>query len=389
MTKILVVDPKEARRPDTVTFSDIPVNTYQKTVADEKENFTKAEFLRIYRDMLIIREFESMLNAIKIAGQYEGIEYNHPGPAHLGIGQEAAYVGQAFDLDIEDYTFGSHRSHGEILAKGLSAIDKLSEEALETIMSEFWDGETYNVVKAHTKATDKKEIAKEFLIYGTLAEIWARKTGFNRGLGGSMHAFFTPFGIFPNNAIVGGSGDISVGGALYKKCNQKKGIVICNIGDGSLGCGPVFEGLNLAAMGQFKTLWRTAITAAFRWCSISLTTITAWAARHAARPWLMTLRRASARASARHSCMPSVWTDTTRWRSLTLTGRKRKILEEGDGPVLLDVVTYRYKRTQPVGCLHLPVERRDRVLGRKRLDRGVQKTTAGCEDCEGFRTGCD
>ncbi len=37
-----------------------------------------------------------------------------------------------------------------------------------------------------------------------------------------MHAFFTPFGIYPNNAIVGGSGDVAVGGALYKKMQSKR-----------------------------------------------------------------------------------------------------------------------------------------------------------------------
>jgi 2-oxoisovalerate dehydrogenase E1 component len=31
-------------------------------------------------------------------------------------------VGQAFHLTPDDHIFGSHRSHGEILAKGLSAI---------------------------------------------------------------------------------------------------------------------------------------------------------------------------------------------------------------------------------------------------------------------------
>lgn len=50
-----------------------------------------------------------------------------------------------------------------------------------------------------------KELARRFLVYGTLAEIFGRQTGFNKGLGGSMHVF-TPFGIYPNNAIVGGSG---------------------------------------------------------------------------------------------------------------------------------------------------------------------------------------
>ena len=54
-----------------------------------------------------------------------------------------------------------------------------------------------------------------------------------------MHAFFPPFGAYPNNAIVGGSADISVGAALFKKVNHKPGLVICNIGDASAGCGPV------------------------------------------------------------------------------------------------------------------------------------------------------
>ncbi|MBN1158367.1 MAG: dehydrogenase, partial [Bacteroidales bacterium] len=79
--------------------------------------------------------------------------------------------------------------------------------------------------------------------------------GFNKGLGGSMHVFFTPFGVFPNNAIVGGSGDISVGAALYKKVNDKQGIVVCNIGDASMACGPVWEGISFATMDQYTKLW--------------------------------------------------------------------------------------------------------------------------------------
>jgi len=74
-------------------------------------------------------------------------------------------------------------------------------------------------------------------------------------LGGSMHAFFTPFGSMPNNAIVGGSADISVGSALFKRINRKPGMVICNIGDASMGCGPVWEALTLASMDQYHTLW--------------------------------------------------------------------------------------------------------------------------------------
>jgi len=255
MTKCLVVDPKKVRAAGKIKFKDIPMNTYQKTVSDEKGNFSDKEFLRMYSDMFIIREFETMLNLIKTTGEYSGEAYNHPGPAHLGIGQEAAYVGQAYGLSIDDYTFGSHRSHGEILAKGLSAIAKLSDDDLMKIMKGFMEGRTFSVIEKTTKATSVKEIAKEFLLYGTLSEMFARETGFNKGLGGSMHAFFTPFGIYPNNAIVGGSADIATGAALYKKVNQKDGLVVCNIGDGSIGCGPVYEAMNFSAMDQLRLLW--------------------------------------------------------------------------------------------------------------------------------------
>jgi 2-oxoisovalerate dehydrogenase E1 component len=105
MSKQLFVDPNQVRKPETLSFPPIPVNEYQKTVKDEKKNFTKEEFLHIYRDMCYIREFETMLNLIKTTNEYNGVQYNHPGPAHLGIGQEAAYVGAAYELTLDDYTF--------------------------------------------------------------------------------------------------------------------------------------------------------------------------------------------------------------------------------------------------------------------------------------------
>lgn len=144
----------------------------------------------------------------------------------------------------------------EVLAEGLSAIEKLGDDELLNIMENSFDGKVLKVVEGKQKDKGNvKKLAIDFLVYGILAENFARETGFNRGLGGSMHLFFTPFGIYPNNAIVGGSADISVGAALYKKINRKKGIVIANIGDGSMGCGPVWEAMCLAAMDQYKLLW--------------------------------------------------------------------------------------------------------------------------------------
>ena len=253
MPKSQIMDPKEIRKSGFIKFSDIPVNQYDKTIEQEKTNFSNDDFIRIYRDMAIIREFETMLYAIKTTNVYNGIEYNNPGPAHLSLGQEASAVGQAYLLDENDYIFGSHRSHGEILAKGLSCIHKMDDVKLQAIMESFFGGAILKAVENRQK--DVKELAVDFLIYGALAEIFARGTGFNKGLGGSMHAFFTPFGIYPNNAIVGGSATIAMGSALFKKVNSKEGLVICNVGDASLGCGPVWEALNMAAMDQFTQLW--------------------------------------------------------------------------------------------------------------------------------------
>ena len=256
MPKVQFIDPAKVRKAGKIKFNDIPVNQYKKSAKDElKEgNFSKEDLIGIYHDMVMIREFETMINMIKINGEYEGIAYNHPGPAHLSIGQEAAAVGMAYTLDVDDYIFGSHRSHGEILAKGMSAIKKRSDEDLSKIMETFFDGATLDIVKPGHDG-DTKSLARKFLVYGTLAEVFARVTGFNKGLGGSMHAFFTPFGVYPNNAIVGGSGDIAVGAALYKKVNSKSGVVVANIGDASVACGPVWEGMSFATMDQFHELW--------------------------------------------------------------------------------------------------------------------------------------
>jgi 2-oxoisovalerate dehydrogenase E1 component len=258
MPKIQFIDPKDARKADKLSFGTIPVNQYSKTIEDEKKNFKNEDFIRIWRDMVYIREFENMINEIKIKNEYRGIAYNHPGPAHLSIGQEAAAVGMAYNLTVDDYIFGSHRSHGDVMAKGLVAIHQLSDAELMKIMREFLGGKTLAVVEKDHKGT-VKELAVKFLLYGSLAEMFARENGFNKGLGGSMHTFFTPFGIYPNNAIVGGSGDISVGAALYKKVNHKSGIVVCNIGDASMACGPVWEGITFATMDQYTKLWDDAV----------------------------------------------------------------------------------------------------------------------------------
>jgi 2-oxoisovalerate dehydrogenase E1 component len=346
MPKSIVIEPEKVFASESISFFDIPVNAYSKTVKEELAAFSTEDFLSIWRDMCAIRAFETILNEIKTKGVYNGVAYNHAGPAHLSIGQEAAAVGMAFSLAPDDHIFGSHRSHGEILAKGFSAIRQLSDARLLEIMKTYRDGAILRPVERHHNGT-VRDLAQRFFIYGAYSEIFARETGFNRGLGGSMHAFFAPFGIYPNNAIVGGSGSIAPGAALFKRVNRKPGIVVANIGDASFGCGPVWEGITFSAMDQYRKLWDKSLGGGLPLVfncmnnfygmggqPVGETMGMQFIARIGAgvNPEQMHAERVNG-----YDPLPVI--DAFR--------RKKQVLLEGRGPVLLDTVTYRISGHSP------------------------------------------
>ena len=338
--------PQDVRKKGSIEFKPIPVNQYDKSIKDELKNFSKDDLVRIQRDMVIIRTFENMLNEIKLRLSYAGIEYNHKGPAHLSLGQEASAVGQAYHLGIDDHIYGSHRSHGEILAKGLSAIQKLDDKTLMSIMENYFGGVVLKTVEKDAEG-GVKELAMDFLLYGTLAEIFGREPGFNKGMGGSMHAFFPPFGIMPNNAIVGGSGDISVGAALFKHVNKKPGIVIGNIGDASSSCGPVWEGLCFATMDQFKQLWDDAHKGGLPLIINFYNNFYGMGGQPQGETMgfgMLARLGAGLNPEQMHAervdgFNPLAVADAIK--------RKYEIIKNGDGPVLLDTLTYRFSGHSP------------------------------------------
>ncbi|MCC6694545.1 MAG: dehydrogenase [Candidatus Hydrogenedentes bacterium] len=367
MTKKLMVVPKEVRKSSVLKLGSIPINAYTKSVQEEvKSNpdVTPARCLRAYRDMAIIREFETMLDNIKKLGAHEGIAYKHAGPAHLSIGQEGAAVGECYHLSIDDHIFGSHRSHGEIIAKSLAAIHEVKGKSLTGIMRDYFDGTILRIVesdktksesltvpggngKALLKADDEEELGIDFLLFGLLAEIFGRETGFNKGMGGSMHAFFLPFGVFPNNAIVGGSADIATGSALYKKVQRKPGITVANIGDASIGCGPVWEALGFAAMGQYSNLWDAEFKGGLPIIFNFMNNFYGMGGQ----PIGETMgfeRLARAGAAINPENMQAECVDGNNPLSLA-DAYKRKIeaIRSGKGPVLLEVVCYRQSGHSP------------------------------------------
>ena len=346
MPRCQMILPEDARRKGFIEFTPIPMNQYDKTVGEEVRRLGREGLTRIWRDMAIIREFETMLNEVKLRGNYRKIEYNHRGPAHLSIGQEAAAVGEAFLLGVDDHIYGSHRSHGEILAKGLSAIEKCDDRTLLSVMRSYFDGACLGVVEPDAKGS-VKDLATDYLLYGALAEIFGMQTGFNKGMGGSMHAFFPPFGIYPNNAVVGGSADIAVGAALFKKINHKGGIVIANIGDASAACGPVWEALCFATMDQFTRLWDEAHRGGLPLIVNFMNNFYGMGGQPVGETMgFRYLARLGAginpdqmHAERVDGYSPLAVIDAIR--------RKKEILENGKGPVLLDTVTYRF-------CGHSP-----------------------------------
>ena len=349
MSKEQFYDPKQIFGEEDIHFEDIPVFAYKKTVKEawESGRFTKEDLLTIWRDMRYIREFENMLLSVRTKKTFNGVEYMYTGPAHLYIGEEAAAVGEAFSLQPEDFVFGSHRSHGEVIAKGLSAIEKLPEDELLRRMESTLDGRILQIVKDHCSETDTKKLAVRFLLYGLVAELFGRETGFSKGLGNSMHLFYVPFGIYPNNAIVGGSGPISAGGALFKKVNRQNGVVVCNIGDGSIACGPVYESMNFSAMDQYNTLWEEGFKGNL--------------------PILFNIMdngyamggRTNGETMAYHNVARlGAGIAVNQMHAERINGldplavvdaydRKLPLVRSGEGPVLLDVVTYRYSGHSP------------------------------------------
>lgn len=347
MTKLITIDPAHVRRPGVLQAPEIPLNAYVSDPAAEAQLYGSANLVRIYRDMFILRSFETMLDRIKKEGVYEGIAYNHKGPAHLSMGQEAAAVGMAYHLGVQDFIFGSHRSHGEILAKSLSAIAKLSDAELMQIMETYLDGAPLRAVETFSRRRSVEDLAIDYTLYGTLAEIFGRAAGFNCGMGGSMHAFFPPFGVMPNNAIVGGAADIAVGSALFKRINRRPGIVVVNIGDASMGCGPVWEAMMMAAMDQYHTLWPSDIGGAPPILFNFMNNFYGMGGQPVGETMgfgVLARVGLGVNPDAMHAERVDGYNPLAVADAIA---RKRQVLEQGRGPVLLDTVTYRFAGHSP------------------------------------------
>jgi len=161
--------------------------------------------LKIYRDMVLIREFEEALDRLFASGAIRGT-------AHFCIGQEATAVGISGALKKGDYVISYHRGHGHFLAQG----------------------------------GDPRRI---------MAELYGKETGYSGGRGGSQHVSSLDVGFLGSNGITGGGMPIGTGAALSLKMQGKDGVVVVFFGDGAANQGAFHESINLAAVWKLPVLF--------------------------------------------------------------------------------------------------------------------------------------
>ncbi len=87
-----------------------------------KVDMKTEQWMRMYRRMVMIREFEEQVNELYTRALM-------PGLAHLYIGEEAVAVGVCEALRGDDYITSTHRGHGHCVAKGASP-DRMFAELL-------------------------------------------------------------------------------------------------------------------------------------------------------------------------------------------------------------------------------------------------------------------
>lgn len=229
----------------TIKLDSIKAYQYDKNISDElkAKNVTKDELIEMYESMLVIREFEEMILKCR-TGAYEIIsDYDYRGPTHLSIGQEATAAGACSVLSISDMITSTHRGHGDSIAKGFHAIKRMNDEELIERCPEF----------SNLKGEQLREAVMEDHVYRTIAELFGKETGYGKGRGGGMHIADFRVGHLGANAIVGGGIPIATGASMVCRIDEEmhKNVVCSFAGDGAYANGVVLETLNWASQEQF------------------------------------------------------------------------------------------------------------------------------------------
>jgi pyruvate dehydrogenase E1 component alpha subunit len=206
------------------------------------------------------------------------------GALHSSEGQEAVPVGVCMNLREDDYLQSSHRGHGHVLAKG---------------------GEFKPM----------------------MAELFGKASGYCKGRGGSMHFAFAEKNILGTNGIVGAGVPIAAGVGYSIKYRGTDQLVACFMGDGACNTGAFHEGINFASVLKAPVLY---VIENNQW-AISVP-----------RKWSDRLENLSQRAASYD--IPGETVDGNDVLAVYEAAyRAVKKIRAGEGPVLLECKTYRWK----------------------------------------------
>jgi len=204
------------------------------------------------------------------------------GTSHLCIGQEACAVGATAALRPDDLVTSNHRGHGHFLAKG----------------------------------ADPARV---------MAELFGKAAGYSGGRGGSQHMACFELGFLGSNGITGGMTPIATGAALTQSVLKTGRLVLCFFGDGATGQGAFYEALNMGAT------WRLPIVYFCENNSYAMST-----------PLTEAFRETSVAARVAGFGLETIRVDGNDYFAVRqATEQAVSSVREGDGPVLIEALTYR------------------------------------------------
>lgn len=161
--------------------------------------------VRMYRKMTEAREFEEQL-------YYLFLTRTMPGTMHQATGQEAVAIGVGCALQPGDYATSTHRGHGHCIG-------------LDVPLDEM------------------------------MAEMFAKRQGSCRGMGGSMHLADPSRGMLGAFGIVGAGIPVATGAAMSARLRGTDQVAVAFMGDGAVNEGVFAESLNMAALWRLPVLF--------------------------------------------------------------------------------------------------------------------------------------
>ncbi|MBM3789218.1 MAG: thiamine pyrophosphate-dependent dehydrogenase E1 component subunit alpha [Acidobacteria bacterium] len=206
-----------------------------------------------------------------------------PGWTHVCIGEEAGAVGACSALNADDYITATHRGHGQNIAKGVP-------------------------------------------LRGIMAELMGKRDGVCRGKGGSMHIGDASVGAMGGIAILGAGTPIACGAALTAKLKGTGRVALSFFGEGASNQGVVHEAMNIAALWKLPVIF---FVESNQWAELS---------RRSSHLCIETLAL-----RAQGYGMPGITADGNDVLAVYEAAcRAVERARKGEGPTLIDSITYRW-----------------------------------------------